>query len=402
LRRVWAIISREFLERVRSGWFVAGTILGPVLMVALISLPLVLAGRGTAGHGAIVVLDAARGEAGTRLLASLAEAGVSAARLAVAPAEVPRANDSLAGRVGLGLLDGFLVLTDATVTAGRVEYHGGATSPAELRLLAALAREAVAEERLRRRGVDWDLAAPPVVLATTVLDQPGRDDATATLFLAFGTWFLLYATITLYGVQVMTSVVEEKTTRLAEVIFTSVKPWQALTGKIVGIGAVGVLQLAIWGVAARILVAVAELRVPALSVSLLAVALAFFAGGYLLYAALFGAAGALVSSDAEARQVQIPIIVLLMVPSVLMVGILADPGGTLARVLSQVPFTSPIAMPVRVAVAGARGGEVATSLIVLAVTIVGVMWLADRIYRTGVVTHIAGLRLKDVVKWVKG
>jgi ABC-2 type transport system permease protein len=402
--RVRAIIGREFLERVRSKWFVAGTVLGPALMVALVSLPLLLARPDATARRVIVVVDAAEGEAGPRLVSLLNGAGLRATRVPVPATDVARVSDSLAGRADLGLLDGLLTLTDATVDSGRTAYRGSnVTSPTEMRLLEALVRAAVVGERWRRRGAGPDAVdGPPVVMTATALDDGPARDATATLFLAFGTWFLLYASIMLYGVQVMTSVVEEKTTRLAEVIFTSVRPFQALIGKIVGIGAVGLLQMTIWGLGAILLLAAARVRVPALSVSMVALALSYFLLGYLLYAALFGAVGAMVNSDAEARQAQIPIVVLLMVPSALMVGILAEPAGTVARVLSQVPFTSPIAMPVRIAAAGATAGEVATSLALLAVAVVAMVWVADRVYRTGVVTHGRRVSVKDVVKWVKG
>jgi ABC-2 type transport system permease protein len=389
---------------VRSGWFLAGTILGPALMVALISLPLLLTQRNTTAGRVVVVVDAARGELGPRLLARLAEAGAPATRVAVPASDVRRVSDSLAGRANLGLLDGFLVLTEATVDSGRTEYHGSnVTASAEMRLLEALVREAVAAERSRRKGETPDrLDGPPVIMTATAFQDGSAADATATLFFAFGTWFLLYTSIMLYGVQVMTSVVEEKTTRLAEVIFTSVRPFQALAGKIVGIGAVGLLQMTIWGLAAIVVLAAARVRIPALSLSTVGLALSYFLLGYLLYAALFGAVGAIVNSDADARQAQIPVIVLLMVPSALMVGILAEPDRTLARVLSLVPFTSPIAMPVRMAAGGGSGLERAASILVLGLTVTVMVWAAGRVHRMGMLTQGRRARLKEVVKWVTG
>src|SRR5512134_336529 len=199
--RVRAIIGREFLERVRSGWFVAGTVLGPALMVALVSLPLLLTRQDTTTRRVIVVVDAAQGEAGPRLVALLNGAGLRASRVPVPAADVARVSDSVAGRAELGLLDGLLILTDATVDSGRTAYRGSnVTSPTEMRLLEALVRQAVVSERWRRRGARPDsVDGPPVVMTATALDDGPARDATATLFLAFGTWFLLYASIMLYG-----------------------------------------------------------------------------------------------------------------------------------------------------------------------------------------------------------
>jgi ABC-2 type transport system permease protein len=117
---------------------------------------------------------------------------------------------------------------------------------------------------------------------------------------------------------------------------------------------------------------------------------------------MFAAVAAMVNSETEARQAQIPVVILLMVPSVLMVGILTEPSGSLARVLSQIPFTSPIAMPVRWASAPVPMVELAGSLALLVTAVVGTVWIAGRIYRVGILMYGKKPGLREVVRWVKG
>ena len=427
MHKVWVIIRREFVERVRSKWFVIGTILGPVLMGATIVLPIVLVGQGGIRR-TIVVVDATQAEVGRRVVELLGQAElIRATRVAAEPADVRRTADSLAPYVGLEAIDGFLILTDATVDSGRAEYRGSnAASLGDMRLLQGALRQVVVAERLRRLGVDPDVvtrADIPVALATVTIrgGEVTGESGEATFFLAYVVWFLLYISIMLYGVQVMSSVVEEKATRMVEVLVSSVEPFRLLAGKIVGVGAVGLLQMSIWGVCGKLVLdyrvslvrllgsrgedaagALAALAMPEVPVGMIFVSLSYFLLGYFLYAAMFGAVAAMVNSEAEARQAQIPVVLLLMVPSVMMVGILAAPNGSLARVLSQIPFTSPIAMPVRWASAPVSPAELGASLALLVAAVLGTAWIAGRIYRVGILMYGKKPGLREIVRWVKG
>jgi ABC-2 type transport system permease protein len=228
---------------------------------------------------------------------------------------------------------------------------------------------------------------------------------------------LLYLTILLYGVQVMGAVVEEKTSRVIEVLVSSLRPFQLLAGKVVGVGAVGLFQMSIWGVSAwwlyrnRSLVlelfgmpeagGSGGLVFPEVSLDTLAIVLAYFLLGYFLYAAMFAAVAATSNSEAEARQAQLPVVMLLIVPTLLMLGILQEPDGVMAVTLSLIPFCAPIAMPVRWAAVSVPAAEVAASLAVLAVTLVLVVWVAARIYRVGILMHGKRPGLADLMRWIR-
>jgi ABC-2 type transport system permease protein len=424
MRKVWVVIRREFLERVRSRWFVIGTLLGPVMMLAIIVLPIMLVDTG-ARPRSVVVVDGAGGDLGARLSNLLAQSGSQAQAITAGAGALSRIADSLVHRVQLEAIDGVVILPPEAVDSGVVEYRGSNTlSTGDMQLLHALARQAVVAERLRRHGVDPDAVAQAdrMVRLRTVTIRGNRADESgqATFFLAYMVWFLLYISIVLYGVQVMGSVVEEKSTRMVEVLVSSVDPFQLLTGKIVGVGAVGLLQMAIWSVFGKLILdrrlelatladasgetarALAELSLPAVPAGMVVVSLLYFLLGFFLYAAMFAAVAAMVNTEAEARQAQIPVIMLLMVPTVLMVGILAEPDGNLAKVLGMVPVTAPIAMPVRYAATPIPAVELASSLLLLAGTVLGVVWVAGRIYRVGILMYGKKPGLREIVRWVAG
>ena len=426
MHKIWVVIRREFLERVRTKWFVIGTVLGPVFMFGVIALPILMAERG-ARVRAVVVVDATADGFGLRLTTLLEQTGsVRPAVELVPPGRLAETADSLAGEVGLETIDGFLLLTEATVEQGRAEYRGSnVTSPADMRILQTALRNAVFAERLRREGVEPSVvgrAQIPVELVTANV-RHGRvtgESGEASFLLAYVMWFLLYIAILLYGVQVMGSVVEEKTSRIVEVLVSSLRPFHLLTGKILGVGAVGLLQLGIWVGFGKLMLdrraevatllgqdtgtaaALSRMSFPEVPLATIATFLAYFLLGYFLYAALFASVAAMVNSESEARQAQTPVVMLLVIPTVLMIGILNDPGGSMALALSLIPFTSPIAMPVRWAAAPVPLPELAASLAILVATVLAVMWVAGRIYRVGILMYGKKPGLKELVRWVRG
>ena len=426
MHKLAAVIRREFVERVRSKWFVIGTILGPVFMGLIIVLPVMLAEQG-GGDRTVIVLDASGEGFGERVTAAVSQLPrTSATRRAVPLEQLEEVATDLAREVGTGALDGLLLLTDNTVEGGRAEYRGAnVSSMADMRMLQATVRASVFAERLRREGVDPDIvgrAQIPVELATIKIRE-GKvtgESGEASFALAYAIWLLLYLAILLYGVQVLGAVVEEKASRIVEVLVSSLRPFELLAGKVIGVGAVGLLQMGIWLLTGKLLVdnraavarmlgqsgeaaaAVGSFSLPAVPATTIVLALSYFLLGYFLYAAMFAAVAAMVNTEAEARQAQTPVVMLLVIPSLLMVGILNNPDGQMALTLSLVPFTSPIAMPVRWAAAPVPMTQVALSLAVLFLAVMAITWVAGRIYRVGILAYGKKPGLKELVRWVRG
>jgi ABC-2 type transport system permease protein len=420
VRKVLAVIRREFVERVRTKWFWIGTIMGPILFGGLLVFQVFLATK-TGGQRRVVVVDRAAGSFGTRLTDDLAAAVPRFHIVRVAAG--PGVTDSLRDEVLTKRLDGFLLIDDSTLDAGRAEYRGSnASSPGDMEALERALGRLVFAARLERQGIDPAVvrrAEVRVRLATQKLTERGvvAESGEQAVILAFGTAILLFMAILIYGIQVMSSVLEEKTTKIVEVLISSLKPFQLMLGKVIGAGAVGIVQLAVWAGSAALLTSQqgrlatllsrdaappgAGLQLPQVPPATLAVLLAYFLLGYFLYAAVFAAVGAISSTEQEARQAQTPVSLVLMVPYLSFLGILNEPNGQLATTMSLIPFWSPIAVPVRWSVTPIPAQELALSLAILVAAVVGVAWVAAKIYRVGILMTGKRPSMREVMRWVR-
>lgn len=418
MRKVWAVIRREFVERVRTKWFWVSAILGPVLFAGIIVFQIVQSVGGKVRH--IAVVDATSSGLGERVAQALSAGRTF--RATRVPAAGERVLDSLTAEVEAKRLDGFLIITNDLTETGKAEYRASNVSSLQaIEDLQRVLNRLVVKERLESRGVnaavvDWaqiriDLDTKKIARGRTTTESAGQSFITAYIMA-----ILLFMAILLYGVNVMSSVLEEKTTRIVEVLVSSLRPFELMMGKVIGAGAVSFFQFLIWGVSARLLVnlrgpiarmlgadagAAQGMQLPHIPGATIAVFLAFFLGGFLLYSAMFAAVGAMSSNEQEARQAQQPVTYLLMISYLSIIGLTNDPSSTFARTLSLVPFTSPIATPVRWT-AGSMGiGELAASLALLAVAIVLVTWVAARIYRVGILMTGKRPTMKELVRWVR-
>src|SRR5882762_2669081 len=413
MRKVWVVIRREFVERVRTRWFWVMALLGPLFFAAVFVLPTVLASRG--GVRQIVVVDATTGPVGARITHLLNDSPMFRAQ------RVPASGAVVDSQTRKRWTRGFLILTDAAVDSGEAEYRGSNVSGfATVGALERTIGEVVTAVRLEREGVDPRVVARariPVRLETKKIagGKTTGETAAQSFSLAYFMGIILYTAILLYGINVMSSVLEEKTTRIVEVLVSSLRPFQLMLGKVLGVGAVSMFQFLIWGVSARLLFAhrpafttggeVGEadqiFQVPHVSGATAAVFITYFLGGFFLYSAMFAAVGAISSSEQEARQAQQPISWLLVLSFVSMFGMLNDPGSAFAITLSLIPFSSPIAMPVRWAAGNLPASELALSLAILVAGIVAVTWIAARIYRVGLLMTGKRPSLKELVRWIR-
>jgi ABC-2 type transport system permease protein len=417
MRKIWAVIRREFIERVRQKWFWVMALLGPLIFGAIFYLPSLLGRGGGVKH--IVVVDGTTTNFGVQITERLnrEKAVFVAVRIPAAPTLV----DSLTAEVGAKRLDGFLILTDATVDSGKAEYRADNVSSFVANgTLEQSIRELVNATRLEREGVDPALVARariPVTLETKKISggKTTGESAAQSFTLAYFMAFILYFAILVYGINVMSSVLEEKTSRIVEVLVSSLRPFQLMMGKVLGVGAVSIFQFIIWGVSGRFLVAQRRhligdagmgdagqvWQIPHVTGGTAMVFIAYFIGGFLLYSAMFAAVGAMSSNEQEARQAQQPVMYLLMISFFSMFAMINDPGSSLAVTLSLIPFSAPIAMPVRWAAGNLPVSEVALSLGILFVSIVAVTWVASRIYRVGILMTGKRPSVKELVRWVR-
>ncbi len=421
MRKILAVIRREFIERVRQRWFWVMALLGPVFFGAIFYLPTLLGRGGGVKH--IVVIDGTTTDFGVQITArlnkpeTLGRTSFVAVRLPASPG----LQDSLAKEVSAKHLDGFLIVTNATVDSGTAEYRADNVSSFSTNgALDGALTELVNAVRLEREGVDPKVVARARVqinLATHKLGGAASGASAAQSFsLAYFMAFILYFAILVYGINVMSSVLEEKTSRVVEVLVSSLRPFQLMLGKVLGVGAVSIFQFFLGGVSGRFLVAQRQrltraaahlgdggsfFQMPHITGETALVFAAYFIGGFLLYSAMFAAVGAMSSNEQEARQTQQPVMYLLVASYLSMFAMINDPGSTLSVTLSMIPFSAPIAMPVRWAAGNLPLSEVGLSLGILFVSIVAVTWVASRIYRVGILMTGKRPSVKELVRWVR-
>jgi ABC-2 type transport system permease protein len=348
----------------------------------------------------------------------------------VPPGSLARARANATRDVTERLATGFVVLDSTTLRGDSVYYAGRrADSRSELTRIGDGVRAGLIALELQRRGVaaaaiDSVIATPAPALRTETINDAGRSSASLAKSLLAGiVAFFLYASIILYGQSMLSGVIEEKMSRVAEIVISSVSPDILLAGKVIGVTAVGLTQQIIWVVGSMLMVAARGYLFPgvssaaaaangglnsgafidaaiALPWSWVVAVLLFFVLGFLFYGALYAAVGATVGSEQDARQAAQPVVLLLVLTAVFISPILQNPGSKLARTMSLLPFSSPIIMPLRMATVDVPPLEVAASIVILALGCAGAIWLAARIYRVGLLMYGKRPSLVELRRWI--
>jgi ABC-2 type transport system permease protein len=422
--RLRVITAREYLERVRTRWFLFSTVFGPVFFAALMILPAIITRRTKASEDVsrIAVLDATGHDLGRRIADGLSLGMIGdTARTRVqelAPDRLAPAESAATHEIVRGDLVGYLVLDSAALDGRRVRYAGrNASAEADMEMLRRVVRESVMETRLEMAGVEPKRSAALVRThlefeLERITDRGRGGSAKVSVFFALIIVVMLYMALMLYGQAVLRGVMEEKQTRVAEVVLSSVPPWQLLAGKVIGVGAVGLTQLAVWISSAILLMryrgpilskfgaSSTSFTPPDVTLGMGIVLLLFFIAGYVFYSSLFAAVGAMVSSEQEAQQALMPVILLLVSSFVFFQPVLSKPTSGLAHTLSWLPFSAPIVMPLRMAVIPVAGWDVAISLLSVAAGSYIAVWVAARIYRTGMLMYGKRPTMRELARWL--
>ncbi len=415
MSKVFAVVRREYLQRVRTKAFLIGTILGPVFMVVVVGAPILLAGTQKGGQQRIMVIDHT-GLLWPKLKAGLADTLSDGRPRFLLDHALPEDVDlSVLNRwVQEKDLDGYMVLPDGILEGEAACYAARAVS--NFRLIGALQRsvsEAVLEERVQREGLDGEVVdriTRPVGLKTIRLTKEGgREEKGQTLLLTYVLVMLLYISLVMYGVATMRSVIEEKSTRMVEILISSVKPLQLMFGKIAGVAFVGLTQYGVWflfgafGLAYVGATSGAEVGAVTglLSVPLMGSFVLFFVLGYLIYASIYAAVGSMVSTEQEAQQLQMPVMVFLILAIVLLSVVIQAPESTLAIVVSLFPLTAPVLMFARICLLPPPPLEIGAAALLCTATAVGVAWVAAHIYRVGILMYGKPPSLKEVLTWIR-
>lgn len=433
--KIGLIARREFNERVRKKSFIITTILMPLFFVGIMALVMWMMTRQSDTEREIIVVD----ESGI-VAPHLTDEGTIRYRMAERTVEQMR-EEAPEGVFGILLIGGDIMTNPRAVQL--YTYESSTLTIEEA--VASQIRRIVEDEKLKAYDIDdlnriLEEVKTHIVLQTKEITESGetRDSSSAfSMVAAYIFGFLIYMFVFLYGTMVMQGVIEEKSNKVLEVMVSSVKPFQLMMGKILGIAAVAITQLLIWVVfitivggaamsyfAGDALEAAAAMNtggmmpldmanmnmdeVAVLSrltdvryiLTMIIGFLVYFIGGYLLYAAMFAAVGSAVDNEKDTQNLQLPITIPLILAIVVMISAMQDPNSQMAFWFSMIPFTSPIIMMARLPY-GVPTWELLVSIGLLYLTFLGIVWLAGKIYRVGIFMYGKKPSFKELFKWIK-
>jgi ABC-2 type transport system permease protein len=422
MRKLWLVVKREYLARVRTRAFVISTVSLPLLTFGILLLAQVLARSHHDRPLKIAILDAAGGLAepvvnGLTQKLPDGRPAFQVTKTIEQPEQIEKAREELRAQLRQGRLDAYLLIPHDVLEGKAAEFHS--KNPGDVTITGPLRRavtEAVIARRLRDGGVhveDLQKVIRSVDLTLVKVTEQGEtEEKGQTFLLATALAMVLYITLLTYGIATMRSILEEKSTRVVEILIASIRSSQLLAGKILGVAGVGLTQFSIWTLTAAVLGAYGgamarafqpdaspvQLHLPLATMVYLVV---FFLGGYFLYASLYATVGAIVSSEEDAQQLQWPVTLVVILAFVPFGVILRDPNSPASVVLSLIPFFAPILMFLRIALQTPPFWQIALSLLLLVLTTVGLIRLAGRIYRVGVLMYGKRPSLVEVFRWLK-
>ena len=395
-RGIWRVVAmRDFWVRLRDKGFVIST----CITLAVLSLFILVRAYGGAGVPSYDVGVVVGDPEASALVFAPAEAAAVTAQLEAAAAargaEVTVTEVSLPNVGQDRLADGGL---DAVLAANET-LTGQADIPTALRQIVqdALVRDRIATaleaEGATPAEIDAVLNRPAVEFRTVEPRDPNRDTNSAVAFIGI---LLLYGQLFGYGVWVATGVIEEKSSRVVEILLAAIRPRQLMAGKIAGIGLLGIVQLAfIAGFALALAAITGALELPATALGAAGLVLVWFVLGFAFYASLFAVAGSLVSRMEELQNVLVPINLVILASFFISIEALRDPDSTLAVVASILPFSAALAMPVRIVLGAATPPQIALSVTLLVGSTLLLIPLAGRLYSGAVLRTGARVKLRD-------
>ncbi|WP_419950429.1 ABC transporter permease [Candidatus Palauibacter sp.] len=444
--KVIAVVRREFMLRVKSKWFLLSTLGLPVLIVGIGALAGFIAVRAATDPGEsrrIIGVADPSGLIGDLLVDELSTESLEGVRAAdMEGLTVDEARARLAGSSYNLLLTiprgagrraaempgsgGEGAPPDAAAASAGTDAEEGPTTLLALdnvptivenRIRSALQRASV---RARLQSIGVESIDPGALLSRISFDVVNVTESgearSQELYraLGFAIAFLFYMVLLIYGQMIVRAVLEEKQSDIVEVMVSSLRPWEMMLGKIVGVGAVGLAQMAIWALVFALAgvygltvgaPALAEAGIDLASLPIpwgaLTLVLFFLVLGYLLYAGMFAGAGATISNEHDAQQAIMPITMLIILPFIAVQGVIQSPNAGWAVIISLIPFFSPLVMTARLFVASVPVWQWLLSLVLLGLCVLGAAWVAGRIYRVGILMKGQRANLPQVVRWIR-
>ena len=421
-RNALVVASREYFSRVKTKGFWISTLVLPLIMIAMIVLPAFFLSRTNISHHLVIVDETGRiGQALRDRLAEGKGMGSGEAQFHVklesAEEDVARHKESLNARIVEGEIDAWLWISKGVLKNERVAYHAGSVSNfLTQEILRDKLTDIVRRARFEDAGYNPDAIGnllAKVHLDTVRVSEEGekKEGAAAGFILAYVLGLLLYMLLVLYGQQVLNGVLEEKTSRVVEVIVSTLSPFDLMMGKLIGIGLVGLTQVSIWLCTALVITAPAllttfltlpdEIDLPTITPWQMFNFGVFFLLGYFIYCTFYAAIGSAFNNLQEATQYSMIGVAFLIVPLMLMPVIINDPDSSMSSIMSFIPPFTPILMMLRVAVKPPPVWQVLLSYVTTGAFGVFMVWFCSRIYRVGILMYGKKPTIPEIVRWVR-
>ena len=414
MHKIWLVIKREFLVRVRKKSFLIMTFLGPILLASILILPIYLANNSQEKRNIAVGYQKDFTLEDNELLNFVT---------------IPQNEiDSVKFNIKDSPYYALLIIRDNTFSLySNQQVTLNVTSEIKRQI-----EHILKLNNLRSLGIDNETlksAEQKINLETKIINKKGESTnshSEVSTGIGFLGGILIYMFIFMYGTMVMRGVIEEKTSRIVEVMISSLRPFQLMMGKIIGVALVGLTQFLLWIIFTVALSALAELvllnetflatssaenqsiiitQIKSFTsgINLIQIFLSFlfyFIAGYLMYSSLFAAVGSAVDAEADTQQFILPITLPLILSFILIQPIMDNPEGSLAFWLSIIPFTSPVIMMVRLPF-GVENWEIILSMTILVSTFIITTWLAGKIYRIGILMYGKKANIRELLKWIR-
>lgn len=436
MKKFLTVVKREYVQRVRAKMFIVSTILLPLVMSLFALVPAIILSIQTPPLRVAVVDRTGKvygqlqqalsndqaDQAGTAQASNERRATGRRPFAAFVLEEVNAADRSddqiradLDQRLRAKEIDGYIVLPPDFLSHGQAEFFN--RNPGDLvsggRLQSALNR-AAREQRLINANVDSRTRQElfkPVVLQAIKVGAAGQErDSGGSFAVVFGVGLVMYLAILMYGQVVLGAVIEEKETRIVEILFSSVRPFALMMGKLVGVSLVALTQLAIWGLAlsAFALYGVSLLAARGMSANIPTIPLShyiyfglFFLLGYFIYATIYALVGSMVTTAQEGGQLAMPIILILVVSFYLFFPVSRSPDSSFSFWVSMIPFSAPVAMLVRIVTQTPPFWQIALSLVIGFGSVLVIMWFVARVYRVGMLMYGKRASIPEMLRWAR-
>ena len=401
----------EFLERVKTKAFIIGLFMMPTIIAVFTVIPSLLASKADEKMRTIGVID----ETDSLLpylsqrIAKFKLPDSSANYQLVKITDDDRSREHLKILATAKILDneieGYFLLPVDVMEKGKIEYRSeNVGNIRDQERFSKILEDVIIERRLEARGYDSkairDLSTD-VDVKTIKVSSKGEEKESGfleTFFTGYIFIMMLFMLVMTSGQMLIRSLIEEKSNRIVEVLMSSCSSRELLIGKILGLSLLGLTTISFW---LLILVGVNfSMPTPFVSFDHIALLLVYFVLGYLLYVAIFITAGAPVSTEQEAQQMTAYVTILVMFPIALAIPAMQSPDSTMVKVLSQIPLLTPTMMALRLSIQAPAFWEIALSLVTLSASIVGMMWVAAKVFRIGILLTGKRPNLKEMYRWI--